>query len=86
MAGRHRTSGGIDGGELVNAVDARVHGRLAYTSSGPTDDAVDTLLLGAGVCRDYAHLILSLLRARDVRPKCPVGTPQRSEAEIQQVE
>jgi transglutaminase-like putative cysteine protease len=35
-------------------------------SSGPTDDAVDTLLLGAGVCRDYAHLVLSLLRARDV--------------------
>jgi transglutaminase-like putative cysteine protease len=45
-----------------------VHDRLAYTSgsSGPTDDAVDTLLLGAGVCRDYAHLVLSLLRARDV--------------------
>jgi transglutaminase-like putative cysteine protease len=45
-----------------------VHGRLAYTggSSGPTDDAVDTLLLGAGVCRDYAHLTLSLLRARDI--------------------
>jgi transglutaminase-like putative cysteine protease len=45
-----------------------VHNRLVYTSgsSGPTDDAVDTLLLGAGVCRDYAHLVLSLLRARDV--------------------
>jgi transglutaminase-like putative cysteine protease len=60
--------GGIGGGELVTAVAAWVHGRLAYTggSSGPTDDAVDTLLLGAGVCRDYAHLTLSLLRARDI--------------------
>ena len=61
--------GGIDDdGKLVTAVAAWVHGRLAYTSgsSGPTDDAVDTLLLGAGVCRDYAHLVLSLLRARDV--------------------
>ena len=60
--------GGLDGAELVTAVAAWVYGRLAYTggSSGPTDDAVDTLLLGAGVCRDFAHLTLSLLRARDV--------------------
>ena len=60
--------GGIGGGELVTAVVEWVHGRLAYTggSSGPTDDAVDTLLLGAGVCRDFAHLTLALLRARDV--------------------
>ena len=45
-----------------------MHDRLIYISgsSGPTDDAVDTLLLGEGVCRDYAHLVLSLLRARDV--------------------
>jgi transglutaminase-like putative cysteine protease len=60
--------GGSEGGGLVSAVAAWVHGRLAYTggSSGPTDDAVDTLLLGAGVCRDFAHLTLALLRARDV--------------------
>jgi transglutaminase-like putative cysteine protease len=61
--------GGLDDdGALVTAVARWVHDRLVYTggSSGPTDDAVDTLLLGAGVCRDYAHLVLSLLRARDV--------------------
>jgi transglutaminase-like putative cysteine protease len=61
--------GGIsDTGEMVRAVVRWVQGRLIYTSgsSGPTDDAVDTLLLGEGVCRDYAHLVLSLLRARDV--------------------
>ena len=42
--------------------------RLIYVggSSGPTDDAVDTLLVGEGVCRDYAHLVIALLRARDV--------------------
>jgi transglutaminase-like putative cysteine protease len=59
---------GITGGELVTAVGAWVYGRLFYTggSSGPTDDAIDTLLLGAGVCRDFAHLTLALLRARDV--------------------
>jgi transglutaminase-like putative cysteine protease len=57
-----------DDAKLVAAVTTWVHDRLIYTSgsSGPTDDAVDTLLLGEGVCRDYAHLVLSLLRARDV--------------------
>jgi transglutaminase-like putative cysteine protease len=57
-----------DTGELVRSVARWVHDRLIYQggSSGPTGDAVDTLLLGEGVCRDYAHLVLSLLRARDV--------------------
>jgi transglutaminase-like putative cysteine protease len=61
--------GGIDDdAELVDVVRSWVAGRLAYVggSSGPTDDAVDTLLLGEGVCRDYAHLVVTLLRARDV--------------------
>jgi transglutaminase-like putative cysteine protease len=61
--------GGIDyDGALVAAVRSWVAGRLRYVggSSGPTDDAVDTLLLGEGVCRDYAHLVVALLRARDV--------------------
>jgi transglutaminase-like putative cysteine protease len=54
--------------ELVAAVAAWVHGRLVYTSgsSRPVDTAVDTLLLGQGVCRDYAHLTTSLLRALEV--------------------
>ena len=59
-----------DDAKLVAAVTAWVHDRLIYISgsSGPTDDAVDTLLLGQGVCRDYAHLVLSLLRAPTSRP------------------
>lgn len=54
--------------DLVRAVRDWVHARLVYVggASGPTDDAVDTLLLGQGVCRDYAHLVIALLRARDV--------------------
>jgi len=57
-----------DRGDLVRAVVRWVQHRLLYLSgsSGPSDDAVDTLLLGEGVCRDYAHLVLALLRARDV--------------------
>jgi transglutaminase-like putative cysteine protease len=39
--------------------------RLAYAegSSDHLDSAVDTLLTGAGVCRDYAHLTIALCRA-----------------------
>jgi transglutaminase-like putative cysteine protease len=54
--------------ELVAAVAAWVHARLVYTSgsSRPVDTAVDTLLMGQGVCRDYAHLTITLLRALEV--------------------
>jgi transglutaminase-like putative cysteine protease len=54
--------------ELVPTVADWVHRRLAYVSgaSRPVDTAVDTLLLGQGVCRDYAHLTITLLRALDV--------------------
>lgn len=57
-----------DPGELVRGVAAWVGDRLSYVpgSSRVTDGAVDTLLAGAGVCRDYAHLTVALLRARDV--------------------
>ena len=42
--------------------------RLSYVpgSSGPLDGAVETLLAGAGVCRDYAHLAVALLRSLGV--------------------
>jgi transglutaminase-like putative cysteine protease len=54
--------------ELVASVADWVHRRLAYVAgaSRPIDTAVDTLLLGQGVCRDYAHLTVTLLRALEV--------------------
>ncbi len=54
--------------ELLASVSSWVGSQLAYVagSSGPTDGAVDTLLLRQGVCRDYAHLVIALLRALDV--------------------
>jgi transglutaminase-like putative cysteine protease len=54
--------------ELVTAVADWVHRRLVYTAgaSRPVDTAVDTLLLGRGVCRDYAHLTITLLRALEI--------------------
>jgi len=54
--------------ELVAEVADWVHRRLVYTSgaSRPVDTAVDTLLAGQGVCRDYAHLTITLLRALEI--------------------
>jgi transglutaminase-like putative cysteine protease len=54
--------------ELLAAVSSWVGTHLSYVpgSSGPTDGAVDTLLARQGVCRDYAHLVVALLRALDV--------------------
>ena len=58
----------VDPRSLLEAVSSWVGTRLSYVpgSSGPTDGAVQTLLDRQGVCRDYAHLVIALLRALDV--------------------
>lgn len=60
--------GGLAGTELVAAVREWVAGELRYVSgsSRHTDGAVQTLLARRGVCRDFAHLAVALLRAKDV--------------------
>ncbi|WP_334172848.1 transglutaminase-like domain-containing protein [Sinomonas sp.] len=60
--------GGMTGTQLVVAVRKWVHEQLSYVagSSRGTDGAVETLLHRRGVCRDYAHLAIALLRAKDV--------------------
>lgn len=52
----------------VDAIVRNVHERLSYVvgSSRPTDDAVDTLLAGEGVCRDFAHVCVTLCRFLDI--------------------
>jgi transglutaminase-like putative cysteine protease len=54
--------------DILNAVSSWVGTQLEYVSgsSGPTDGAVDTLLAGRGVCRDFAHLAIALLRALEI--------------------
>jgi transglutaminase-like putative cysteine protease len=54
--------------ELVDAIASWVFERIAYAagSSGPTDSAIDTLLAGRGVCRDFAHLVVMFARALGV--------------------
>src|SRR5262249_60886612 len=60
------------GRRFGNAVGARElvggHQTELYMpgSSDPIDGAADTLLAGEGVCRDYAHLVVALLRAVNV--------------------
>ena len=64
-----RQFGGLTGAEdILGAVSSWVGRELAYVSGSslPTHGAVDTLLGGRGVCRDFAHLVVALLRARDV--------------------
>lgn len=60
--------GDLRGRALLDAVVGWVRGHVTYESgsSGPTDGATDTLLSRRGVCRDFAHLVIALLRARDV--------------------
>ncbi|MEY2567335.1 MAG: hypothetical protein QOE35_1864 [Actinomycetota bacterium] len=64
--------GGLhDGPDRGRAVGDWVYDRLRYEigSSGPLDTAIETLLAGRGVCRDFAHLTVALCRA--------VGIPAR---------
>src|ERR1700682_6163278 len=58
----------VDSTTLLEKVSSWVGNRLNYVpgSSDPIDGAVDTLLAGAGVCRDYAHLVVAMLRAVNV--------------------
>ena len=58
----------LDSATLLAQVSSWVGTRLHYVpgSSDPIDGAADTLLAGAGVCRDYAHLVVALLRAVNV--------------------
>ncbi|AEV71561.1 transglutaminase-like enzyme, predicted cysteine protease [Mycolicibacterium rhodesiae NBB3] len=58
----------VDSTTLLEKVSSWLGTRLNYVpgSSDPIDGAVDTLLAGSGVCRDYAHLVVALLRAVNV--------------------
>ena len=70
-AGAHRE-------RLPDLVATWVSQNTAYVSgsSTPTDGALETLLGREGVCRDFAHLVVALLRALDVPARlCAVYAP-----------
>ncbi len=64
----HAEFSGLHGKGLLDAVSSWVGAQLSYIpgSSKGTDGATETLLARQGVCRDYAHLVVALLRALDV--------------------
>jgi transglutaminase-like putative cysteine protease len=69
IGGLARTElGGLTGPDLLTAVASWVERHVRYVpgSSGPMDAASQTVLAGEGVCRDFAHVTVSLLRALDV--------------------
>lgn len=59
---------GLSGHDLVAAVTRFVEQSVTYSPglSQGTDSAVTTLMTGQGVCRDYAHVVIALLRAMDI--------------------
>lgn len=59
---------GLSGRMLLDSVSSWVGEKLNYVpgSSLPTDGAIQTLLSRRGVCRDYAHLVITLLRGLDI--------------------
>ncbi|WP_084105927.1 transglutaminase family protein [Demequina sp. NBRC 110056] len=59
---------GLTGLDLLAGVSSWVGTQLTYdgASTDPTDGAAATLLSRRGVCRDFAHLVVALLRALDV--------------------
>ena len=60
--------GTLSGGTKVAAICDWVAGHLSYvpgaSHSGTT--AIDTFHAGEGICRDYAHLMITLARAADI--------------------
>jgi transglutaminase-like putative cysteine protease len=63
-----QTFGVLDRRERIDTVCSWVQSFLDYRfgTSNVSTDATDTLLTGAGVCRDFAHVAIALLRALDV--------------------
>ncbi len=57
--------GDLAGGAKVAAMRDWIAGHLTYTrgSSGSETDALDTFVERQGICRDYAHLLVSMARA-----------------------
>lgn len=58
--------GSAEGHDCAHGIAAWVHDNLLYVSgsSDVTDGASDTYLSRTGVCRDFAHLTVTFLRAR----------------------
>ncbi|TRD10838.1 transglutaminase family protein [Erythrobacter insulae] len=57
--------GGTSGGDRIIAIRTWIADHLSYVAgvSGPETDASETFAVRQGICRDYAHLMITLARA-----------------------
>jgi len=60
--------GDLVGGARIAAIRDWVNNHLDYSpgTSGPSTTATDTFHQGAGICRDFAHLVVTLARASTI--------------------
>ncbi len=72
------------GYERVLAVQNWVQTHVKYQSntSNSNTSALDTYRQGSGVCRDFAHLMIALLRAINIPARFTTGTDFGADAEI----
>jgi transglutaminase-like putative cysteine protease len=63
-----REFGGVDGGAKVQAIAHWIREHLSYTpgASDQTTTSADTFMAREGVCRDFAHLMIAMVRAADI--------------------
>ena len=59
---------GTKGGARVDAIRKWIAENLSYVpgASGPYTDAADTFISRRGICRDYAHVLVTLARASTI--------------------
>lgn len=57
--------GGLEGGARIAAISAFIHDRFRYVpgSSNAETTALETFVKREGVCRDFAHVLITLARA-----------------------
>ena len=74
---------GTSGGARVDAIRQWIAHHLSYVpgASGPYTDASETFIARQGICRDYAHLLVTLARASTIPARyvacyAPGVTPQ----------
>lgn len=72
---REVTAGCRPGYAEVQAIRDHVHAALTYEYgvSDSSTDALETLQVGRGVCRDFAHVAISLCRSIDIPARMVVG-------------
>ena len=72
---REVTAGNADGYDQAEAIRAWIRSNIAYRYgvSDVSTSALETLQDGAGVCRDYSHIGLSLCRALFIPARIVVG-------------